>query len=118
MRWMIVIPLLTGSLMYTQPVWSESQAPQPVNGAVLSMNQAVALALENHPVIASAQHVLRAGEARTEQARAPLYPQVDASVLGTAGSLRSNAFLRPSGSLIQPNQTDFTVGLNVSQLLY
>ena len=104
--------------MYTQPVWSESQAPQPVNGAVLSMHQAIALALEKHPVIASAQHSLRAGEARTEQARAPLYPQVGASVLGTAGSLRSNAFLRPSGSLIQPNQTDFTVGVNVSQLLY
>jgi outer membrane protein len=82
------------------------------------MQQAISLALEKHPVIASAQHALRAGEARTEQARAPLYPQVSASIIGTAGSLRSNAFLRPSGSLIQPNQTDFTTGLTVSQLLY
>src|SRR5262249_12088404 len=104
--------------IYPHPVWPKSQEPQPANGAVLSMNRAIALALEQHPVIASAQHALRAGEARTEQARAPLYPQVDASVIGTAGSLRSNAFLRPSGSLIQPNQTDFTAGLGVSQLLY
>ncbi len=118
MRWMLVILLLTGSLIYAHPVWSKSKEPQPVNGTVLSMNQAIALALEQQPVIAAAQHALHAGEARTEQVRAPLYPQVDASVIGTAGSLRSNAFLRPSGSLIQPNQTDFTAGVNVSQLLY
>lgn len=104
--------------MSTQPVWSKSQEPPPASGIVLSMQQAISLALEKHPVIASAQHALRAGEARTEQARAPLYPQVSASIIGTAGSLRSNAFLRPSGSLIQPNQTDFTTGLTVSQLLY
>src|ERR1044071_1249779 len=118
MRWMLVIPLLVGSLISTQPVWSKSKEPQPVNGAVLSMNQAITLALEQQPVIAAAQHALHAGEARTEQARAPFYPQVDASVIGTTGSLRSNAFLRPSGSLIQPNQTDFTAGVKVSQLLY
>lgn len=118
MRWMLIIPLLTGSLMYARPVWSKSQAPHPVNGAVLNMNQAIAFALEQQPVIAAAQHALRAGEARTAQARAPLYPQVDASVIGTAGSLRANAFLRPSGSLVQPNQTDFTAGAGVSQLLY
>lgn len=117
-RWIFVVSILIESIIYAQPAWTQSPGGPSVNASVLSMTQAVAIALEKHPVIESAQHALRAGEARTEQARAPYYPQVGASAIETSGALRSNAFLRPSGSLIQPNQTDFTAGLTATQLLY
>lgn len=117
-RWTLTVSVLIGSVISAQPAWTQSQGGPTTNASALSLKQAVAIALEKHPVIESAQHALRAGEARTEQARAPYYPQVGASAIETSGALRSNAFLRPSGSLIQPNQTDFTAGLTVTQLLY
>ncbi len=117
-REILLTSLVIGSITYTQPVWAQNRVSQPARENILSLRQAITIALETHPAIDSAQHAFRAGEARTEQARAPFYPQVGASAIETSGALRSNAFLRPSGSLIQPNQTDFTVGLTVSQLLY
>ncbi len=114
----LLTSIVIGNIICTQSVWAQNQVSQPTRRNVLSMKQAITIAVGKHPLIESATHTLRAGEARTEQARAPLYPQVGASAIETAGALRSNAFLRPSGSLIQPNQTDFTLGLTVSQLLY
>jgi outer membrane protein len=110
--------MLIGSLIFAHPVWSQTPGAPSTGANALSLKQAIAVALEKHPVIEAATHALRAGEARTEQARSSLYPQVGASAIETSGSLRANAFLRPSGSLIQPNQTDITPGVTVSQLLY
>jgi len=118
MRYTLIVSIVIGSVVSAQPAWTQSQGGRFANASPLSMKQAIAIALEKHPAIASSTHAFRAGEARTEQARAPYYPQVGASAIETSGALRANAFLRPSGSLIQPNQTDFTAGLTVSQLIY
>jgi outer membrane protein len=103
--------------LFAAPVWAQSQGTPTNPGATLSLKEAITLALAKHPVIAMATHALRAGEARVGQARAPYYPQIGASSIETFGSLRANAYLRPSGSLIQPNQSDFTAGLTASQLI-
>lgn len=117
MRWTLIETLVMGCLLFSPPVWSQSQGTSSKPSNTLSMKEAITLALEKHPVIAMTTHALRAGEARTAQAHAPYYPQIGISSIETFGSLRANAFLRPSGSLIQPNQSDFTAGLTVSQLI-
>jgi outer membrane protein len=84
----------------------------------LALQQAIQTALEKHPALQSAEFAVQGAEARFKQAKAPYYPQVGGAAIQTNGALRSNAYLRPSGSLIQPNQSDMTVGLTASQLVY
>jgi outer membrane protein len=84
----------------------------------LTLQQAIQTALEKHPALQSAEFAVRGAEARFNQAKAPYYPQVGGSAIQTNGALRSNAFLRPSGSLISPNQSDMTVGVAASQTVY
>src|SRR5215831_16814322 len=114
----IVACALVAGLGLARPVWAQGQSPAPVPGSVLSLTQAIKIALERQPLLETAKHTVRAAEARTDQARAPFYPQVGASAIETSGALRVNALLRPSGSLIQPNQDNFIGGLSASQLLY
>jgi len=117
MRWILIDMLLIGGVLLSSPAWAQSQGTLANPSKQLSLKEALTLAFEHHPAIAMATHALRAGEARTAQARAPYYPQIGVSSIETFGSLRANAFLRPSGSLIQPNQSDFTAGVAVSQLV-
>jgi outer membrane protein len=84
----------------------------------LTLEQAVRTALEKHPILQSSAFAVQSAEARVKQAQSPYYPQVGGAGIQTNGSLRSNAYLRPSGSLIQPNQSDMTVGVTASQLIY
>lgn len=84
----------------------------------LTLQQAIQTALDKHPALQSAEFAIRGAEARFNQAKAPYYPQVGGTAAQTNGALRSNAFLRPSGSLIQPNQSDVTVGVVASQTVY
>jgi len=95
-----------------QPGNSEPQGPR------LTLEEAVRTALEKHPTLQSAEFAVQSAEARVKQAQSPYYPQVAGAGIQTNGSLRSNAFLRPSGSLIQPNQSDITVGVTASQLIF
>lgn len=95
------------------------QPPAPnTESPKLALQQAIQTALEKHPALQSAEFAVQGAEARFKQAKAPYYPQVGGAAIQTNGALRSNAFLRPSGSLIQPNQSDMTVGLTASQLVY
>ncbi len=114
----IVASALMAGLVLVQPVWAQGQSPAPAVSSGLNLKQAIQIALEKHPLLETAKHTLQAAEARTDQARAPFYPQVGASAIETSGALRANALLRPSGSLIQPNQDKFIGGLSASQLLY
>jgi outer membrane protein len=84
----------------------------------LTLEQAVRTGLEKHPILQSSEFAVPSAEARVKQAQSPYYPQVGGAGIQTNGSLRSNAYLRPSGSLIQPNQSDMTVGVTASQLIY
>src|SRR3954465_8082423 len=103
----IVSYALAAGLGLAQPVRAQGQSSTPLADGVLSLKQAIATALEKQPLLEASKHTVRAAEARTDQARAPFYPQVGASAIETSGALRVNALLHPSGSLIQPNQGNF-----------
>jgi outer membrane protein len=84
----------------------------------LTLQEAVQTALRIHPALQSAEFAVQGAEARFNQAKAPYYPQVGGAAVQTNGALRSNAFLRPSGALISPNQSDMTMGVVASQTVY
>src|SRR5712691_4415966 len=86
--------------------------------ARLTLQQAIQTALDKHPALQSAEFAVRGAEARFNQARAPYYPQVGGTAAQTNGSLRTNALFRPSGSLIEPNRRDISVGVAASQTVY
>jgi outer membrane protein len=84
----------------------------------LTLQQAVQTGLKQHPALQSSEFAVQSAEARVKQAQSYYYPQVGASAVQTNGSLRANAFLKPSGSLIEPNRSDFSVGVAANQLVY
>jgi len=108
----IIVVALWGNAAWGQPAAPKETPPN------LTLQEALKTALEKHPALQSAEFAVRGADARAKQAEAPYYPQVGGSAIQTNGSLRSNAFLRPSGTLIEPNQSDVTVGVAASQTVY
>ena len=84
----------------------------------LTLEQAVRTGLEKHPILQSSAFAVQSAEARVKQAQSYYYPQVGGSAVQTNGSLRTNALFRASGSLIEPNRSDVSVGVTASQLIY
>ena len=77
---------LTASLPPPSPA---AEATQPVllsHGSFLGVQQAVELAVKNHPMLLEGEANLKASEARTEQARSLYYPQVYANANTMAGA--------------------------------
>jgi outer membrane protein len=103
--------------MMAEPGWPQP-TPPPAEPPRLALRDAIRTALEKHPALRSAEFAVQGADARAKQAMAPYYPQVGGAAVQTNGALRSNAFLRPSGSLISPNQSDMTVGVAASQTVY
>jgi outer membrane protein len=97
--------------------WGQPVAPKETPPS-LTLQEAIQTALRIHPALQSAEFAVQGAEARFNQAKAPYYPQVGGSAIQSNGALRSNAFLRPAGSLISPNQSDMTVGVAASQTVY
>ena len=97
--------------------WGQSAAPKeaPPN---LTLQEAIQTALEKHPALQSSEFAVRGAEARAKQAESPYYPQVGGTAVQTNGSLRANSLFRPSGSLIEHNQSDVSVGVSASQTVY
>jgi outer membrane protein len=98
-----------------------ANGPQAASGPDiprLTLQDAVRTALEKHPTLQSAGFAVQSAEARVKQAQSYYYPQVGASAVQTNGSIRSNALFRPSGSLIESNRSDFSVGVAANQLVY
>ena len=108
----IIIVAFLGSTAWGQPAAPKEVPPN------LTLQEAIRSALEKHPALQSSEFAVRGAEARARQAEAPYYPQVGGSAIQTNGSLRSNSVLRPAGALIQPNQSDVTVGVVASQTVY
>lgn len=99
---------------------------QPTTGGTLSLDEAIAIAHENRPALRQAEANARAADARADQARAPLLPQLS----GTASYQRTTAnfVARPSQvptalGTVPPNPTFdtynfFNFGLTATQLVY
>ncbi len=112
----VVMGILMG-LVLVEATWAQPPAP-PTEPPKLTLQQAIQTALEKHPALQSAEFAVQGAQARAKQAESPYYPQVGGVAVQTNGSLRANALFRPSGSLIEPNRSDFSVGVAASQTVY
>ena len=83
----IMVTIVTG---WGGLAWGQRAAP-PGESSRLTLQQAIQIALEKHPVLQTAEFAVRGAEARFHQARAPYYPQVGGVAVQTNGSLRANA---------------------------
>jgi len=99
--------LAIGALLLT--VAGLAQAPPPD----LTLAQAVAIAIRNHPQIAAAQNFEAAAGQKVVEARAPYYPTLNAEVTGSqglygsrigAGSLTSSLLFSREGEGLVLNQ--------------
>ena len=116
----IHIILLAALVMASmQSVAARAQPPGGGNEPPrLTLEQAVRTAMEKHPLLQSSEFAVQSAEARLKQAQSNYYPQVGASAIQTNGSVRATALFLPSGSLIEPNRSDFSVGVVAKQLVY
>ncbi|MBA5866099.1 MAG: hypothetical protein GDA67_05300 [Nitrospira sp. CR1.3] len=97
--------------------------PQPPSesssrGSFLGIQEAIDLALKNHPAVQEANANLKASEARTEQTRSLYYPQIFANANTVAGAGRTNPRFLIGGALLQENQTTFAGGVIANQRIY
>lgn len=98
---------------------AESEPPVTIShGSFLGVQQAVDLAVKNHPILLEGAANLKASEARTEQARSLYYPQIYANANTVAGTGVSNPRFLIGGGLLRENQTTFTGGVIANQRLY
>jgi len=97
---------------WAQPPGGGNEPPR------LTLEQAVRTAMEKHPLLQSSEFAVQSAEARVKQAQSSYYPHVGGSAVQTNGALRTNALFRPSGTLIEPNQSDVNIGVTASQLIY
>ncbi len=90
-----------------------AQTPAAAPSQVLTLPQAVAIAIQNHPRIAAAQNVESAAGQRITEARAPYYPTVSGEITGSqanslsrvgAGFLTTSALFSRQGEGIEVNQ--------------
>jgi outer membrane protein len=98
---------------------AETDAPAlPEQGGFLSVQQAVAIALKYHPLVAEGTANLKASQARTDQARSLYYPQIYANANTVAGAGVTNPRFLIGGGLLRENQTTFTGGVIANQRIY
>jgi len=115
-KWIEAIGMVV-VLALVETSWGQPAAP-PGEPPRLTLQQAIQTALDKHPALQSATFAVQGAEARAKQAQSPYYPQVGGAAVQTNGSLRANALFRPSGTLIERNQSDISVGVVASQTVY
>jgi len=85
----------------------------PPTATQLTLPQAVAIAIKNHPQIATAQNLAAAAGERITEARAPYYPTIDGQITGSqglyasrlgAGSISTSLLFSRFGQGIQATQ--------------
>lgn len=105
---------------FNSPAVTAAQPPSTgqAQGSFLGLQQAIDLALQQHPAVQEAAANLKASEARTDQTRSLYYPQVYANANTVAGAGRTNPRFLVGGALLQENQTTFAGGLIANQRLY
>ena len=99
-------------------VVSTAGAESNEGGPRLTLDEAIQMALKQHPRLAQSRQRTLAAQAQTGQASSAFLPQIHAVMNGTSGSARSNtSFI--SGAIIEnPNSNQATAGLLLDQLIY
>ena len=96
-----------------QPQAIAPPAPPPPAGPPLTLVEATALAVKNHPQISAAQSEAQSAGEHVTEARAPYYPTVNGEITGSqalslsrlgAGSLATSALFNRAGQGIQVTQ--------------
>ncbi len=108
----IIMAAFLGSTAWGQPVAPKGTSP------TLTLQEAIQTALRIHPALQSSEFAVQGAEARAKQAESSYYPQIGGAAIQTNGSVRTNALFSPSGSLIEPNRSDFSVGVSARQTVY
>lgn len=118
-------------LQREEPVGPSSARPIiiKVPGSYLGLEEAVRIGLANHPLIERSRNTSLVAQAVTKRIRGELYPWLEASIVGTAGSLRivttdgkvihdrGGHGFDPGGAIPKHNQNMVTAGLLLNQLI-
>lgn len=112
MRWAILTVLLTvPSLMAAQVTLKDALSTRPKLKQVLSLKEAVEIALRESPVLRGAAAELRAAEERLRQARSEKQPQLSVNTFAATGTmggtLPSAPTVLPSTLVVLPPRSFF-----------
>jgi outer membrane protein len=123
----IVVPAVCFGESPQTPPRVEPQNPPA--GTVLTLERAIQIALNTHPLIERAQYGTMLARAITKQTKGERYPWLEASIAESSGSLRvvsadgrtvhdqgAHGF-DPGGALAKHNQNMLTGGLILNQLI-
>lgn len=100
---------------------SPSRVPTEVprsKGAFLGYRTAVAIAVEQHPLLKKSQETSWSAQASAEQAKARYYPQIDAYAIQTGGTIRPLSGFNIAGAQNKPTSYVENAGLRADQLIY
>src|SRR2546421_4826061 len=100
---------------------SPSQAPAEmpkVKGSFLGYRTAVAIAVEQHPLLKKSQETSWSAQASAEQTKARYYPQIDAYAIQTGGTIRPLSGFNIAGAQNKPTSYVENAGLRADQLIY
>lgn len=111
------LAILTGAMAIAGLAQTPPQAPPAAaqTSQMLTLAQAVAMAIQNHPQIAAAQNLEAAAGQRITEARAPYYPTLNGEITGSQGLYDSRigaGFLQTSNLFTREGE-----GLAVNQLI-
>lgn len=111
------LAILTGAMAIAGLAQTPPQAPPAAaqTSQMLTLAQAVAMAIQNHPQIAAAQNLEAAAGQRVTEARAPYYPTLNGEITGSQGLYDSRigaGFLQTSNLFTREGE-----GLAVNQLI-
>ncbi|MGQ9520739.1 MAG: TolC family protein [Candidatus Fervidibacter sp.] len=112
MRWAILTVLLTvPSLIVAQGTLTDALSTRPKLKQVLSLKEAVEIALLESPILRGAAAELRAAEERLRQARSEKQPQLSVNAFATTGTiggtLSSAPTVMPSALVVLPPRSFF-----------
>jgi outer membrane protein len=96
---------------------SSSEVPT-IKGAFLGYRTAVAIAVEQHPLLKKTQETSWSAQAAAEQAKAKYYPQIDAYAIQTGGTIRPLSGFNIAGAQNKPTSYVENAGLRADQLIY
>lgn len=125
----LMIMLVPAVCFSESPQAPRAEPQNPAAGSLLTLERAIQIALNTHPLIERAQYGKLLARAITKQTKGERYPWLEASIAESSGSLRivsadgrtvhdqgAHGF-DPGGALAKHNQNMLTGGLILNQLI-
>ncbi|MFQ5738233.1 MAG: TolC family protein [Acidobacteriota bacterium] len=110
MKWSAAAGVLVSSLLV---ILAATQTSAPAT--TLRLEEAIRLALDNHPRLRQARQRVEAARSRVTQARSTFFPQIDAGGVAKQGLSGSGGAFRLKGLASSPNPDDLAVSANFYQ---